>query len=142
MMWSVITPSPAALVRGDAELVDDPIDPACVLAGQPRARGLVWAESADGTSSNWVWDCTAGTFRWWFGFDETVSIVKGSVTVQVDGDEPVVLTAGDAAYWPAGRWSTWTIDAYVRKHAVLRLPVPRPMATVVKGVGRRRYAAK
>jgi uncharacterized cupin superfamily protein len=74
--------------------------------------------------------------------DETVHIVEGSVTVQVDGEVPVTLGVGDAAYWRAGQWSTWTIDDYVRKHAVLRVPVPGPMAFLVNGFGRRKYAVK
>ena len=63
-------------------------------------------------------------------------IVEGSVSIQVDGEEPVTLAVGDAAYFPAGRWSTWTVDEYVRKQAVLRVPVPRAMAYAVNGFGR------
>jgi uncharacterized cupin superfamily protein len=130
----------ALMTSGDVELVDDPIDPACVLEGEPRARAKTWAESADGTTCSWLWDCTAGSFRWWFGFDETVSIVEGSVRVEVDGEEPMVLGVGDAAYFPAGHWSTWTVENYVRKHAVLRVPVPRSMAFASRVLGQRKYA--
>jgi uncharacterized cupin superfamily protein len=132
----------APMTSGDVELADDPIDQGWILEGEPRARAKTWAESADGTTCSWLWDCTAGSFRWWFGMDETVHIVEGSVTVQVDGEQPMTLGVGDAAYFPAGRWSTWTVEDYVRKHAVLRVPVPRSMAYLVNGFGRRKYAVK
>ncbi len=134
-----MTQANAPWTRGDVDLVDDPINPDWVVAGQPRARAKTWAQSADGSACSWLWDCTAGTFRWWFAMDETVHIVEGSVTVLVDGQEPLLLTTGDAAYFPAGRWSTWTIDDYVRKHAVLRLPVPGPLAYLANGLSRRRH---
>jgi len=136
----VIDQNAAATIGRSAELENDPIRPEDVLSGDPRARARTWAVSADGTTSHWMWDCSAGSFRWWFGFDETVTIVEGSVRVQVDGEEPVDLAVGDAAYFPAGRWSTWTIDDYVRKQAVLRVPVPRSMSYVARVLGQRKHA--
>lgn len=130
----------ASTVLRAADLRDDPINPEDVLSGEPRARACTWAVSADQTATHWLWECTAGSFRWWFGFDETVTIVAGSVRVAVDGEEPIDLGVGDAAYFPAGRWSTWTVHDYVRKHAVLRVPVPRSMALVSKVLGQRKYA--
>lgn len=136
----MIDQNAAATIGRSAELENDPIRPEDVLSGDPRARARTWAVSADGTTSHWMWDCSAGSFRWWFGFDETVTIVEGSVRVQVDGEEPVDLAVGDAAYFPAGRWSTWTIDDYVRKQAVLRVPVPRSMSYVARVLGQRKHA--
>ena len=138
----MITESNRLMIPGAAELEDDPIRPEDVVSGTPHARALTWAVSADGTTSHWLWDCSAGAFRWWFGFDETVIIIEGSVTVQVDGEQPIVLGVGDAAYFPAGRWSTWTVDEYVRKHAVLRNPVPRAMSFVSRVLGQRKYARR
>ncbi|WP_205472537.1 cupin domain-containing protein [Nocardioides sp. SYSU D00038] len=131
------------VVRGDdVELLDDPINPAWVLEGRPRARVCTWVTSADQTASSFVWDCTAGRFRWYFAVDETVTIVDGSVTVTPDepeGAEPVTLRVGDGACFRAGTWSTWHVEDYVRKHALLRVPVPGPMAKVVNGLGRRAH---
>jgi uncharacterized protein len=138
----VIAETNRLMIAGSTELEDDPIKPEDVVAGTPHARSLTWAVSADQTTTHWLWDCSAGAFRWWFGFDETVSIIEGSVRVEVDGEEPIVLGVGDAAYFPAGRWSTWTVDEYVRKHAVLRVPVPRSMSFVSKVLGQRRYARR
>jgi uncharacterized cupin superfamily protein len=130
----------AATIGRSAELEDDPIRPEDVLSGDPRARARTWAVSADGTTSHWMWECSAGSFRWWFGFDETVTILEGAVRVQVDGEEPVDLAVGDAAYFPAGRWSTWTVEDYVRKQAVLRVPVPRSMSYIARVLGQRKHA--
>ncbi len=132
-------PPHVPLSRVDAALEDDPIDAACILDGAPRARVSSWAESADLSATHWTWDCTAGRFRWYFAVDESVVIVEGGVTVQVDGADPVELQVGDAAYFPAGNWSTWTVPHYVRKQAVIRVPVPRSLRYVVNGFGRRRY---
>ena len=66
-------------------------------------------------------------------------IVAGSVSIQVDDEAPVVLAVGDAAYFPAGHWVTWQVGEYVRKQAVVRVPVPRAMRYAVKGIGRRKH---
>ena len=135
----VIPPTGAPSVQSDALLEDDPINPAWILEGQPKARCTIWAESADRTTANWVWDCTSGSFRWYYDLDETIVVIDGAATIQVDGQEPVTLGVGDAAYYPAGTWATWTIDTYVRKQAVVRVPVPRAMAYAVNGFGRRTH---
>lgn len=127
-------------VHGVSDLEADPIHPDNIVSGDPRARSHTWAVSTDRTTTHWLWDCTAGSFRWWFGYDETVCIVEGCVEVRVDGEEPITLHAGDAAYFPAGRWSTWTVEDYVRKHAVLRVPLPRSMGQAAKAWGQRKYA--
>lgn len=124
--------------RGDAVLRADPIEPSWVLEGDPVARTSGWAESADGTTSHWTWDCTAGRFRWHFALDETIVVICGSVRIDVAGHVHE-LAVGDAAYFPAGTWSVWTVEDHVRKHAVLRVPVPRAMAYAVNGFGRRTH---
>jgi uncharacterized cupin superfamily protein len=125
--------------RGEVALEDHPINPDWVLEGDPCARISEWAESADGTTSHWTWDCTAGRFRWYYEVDETIVVIQGSVTLQVDDEAPVLLGVGDAAYFPAGHWVSWTVDSYVRKHAVVRVPVPRSLRYAVNGFGRRMH---
>ena len=125
--------------RGEVQLEDHPINPDWVLEGAPWARISEWGESADGTTSHWTWDCTAGRFRWYYEVDETIVITEGSATLQVDGEPPVALGVGDAAYCPAGHWVTWTVESYVRKQAVVRVPVPRTMRYAVNGFGRRMH---
>ena len=123
--------------HGEVELEDHPINPDWVLEGTPHARISFWAESEDGTTSHWTWDCTAGRFRWYYEVDESIVIIQGGASLRVDDEPPMILQAGDAAYFPAGHWVTWTVDSYVRKHAVVRVPVPRSMRYAVNGLGRR-----
>ena len=125
--------------RGQVQLEDHPINPDWVLEGAPRARISEWGESADGTTSHWTWDCTAGRFRWYYEVDESIVITEGGATLQVDGEPPISLGVGDAAYCPAGHWVTWTVTSYVRKQAVVRVPVPRSMRYAVNGFGRRMH---
>ena len=125
--------------RSDGPLVDQPINPDWILEGTPHARFSGWAESLDGTTSHWTWDCTAGRFRWYYDVDESIVVVDGSVSIQVGDEDPVVLEVGDAAYFPAGHWVTWQVDKYVRKQAVVRVPVPRLMRYAVNGIGRRTH---
>lgn len=74
-----------------------------------------------------VWSCTAGTFRWQFTCDELVHIIEGSVQVTMPSGEQVTLGPNDSALFPAGEWTTWHVPEYVRKHAILRSPLPRPV---------------
>jgi uncharacterized cupin superfamily protein len=127
------------VARSDSQLLDQPINPDWILAGTPQARLAEWGESADGTTSHWTWDCTAGRFRWYYDVDESIVIIAGSVSIQVDGEDAVVLAVGDAAYFVAGNWCTWQVDDYVRKQAVVRVPVPRAMQYAVNGFGRRKH---
>ena len=101
-----------------------PIRPEWIIGGQPVARCRHWSDSSDGTTSAMVWDCTAGSFRWYFGGDEIVHIIEGEVIVSGDGAAPRTLRPGDAALFRAGTWSTWHVPHYVRKHAICRDSLP------------------
>ncbi|MCZ8315329.1 cupin domain-containing protein [Phreatobacter sp.] len=101
-----------------------PIRPEWVIGGNPVARCRHWSDSSDGTTSAMVWDCTAGSFRWYFGGDEIVHIIEGEVIVSGDGAAPRTLRPGDAALFRAGTWSTWHVPHYVRKHAICRDSLP------------------
>ena len=119
-----------------------PIDPAWVLAGSPVARAGEFARSNDGTTVSLVWDCTAGTFSWYFGVDETVHIVEGEVEVSAEGFGPRILRTGDAALFRAGTTARWHVPAYVRKIAYCRHPLPGPLGLVLRVLARARSLAK
>ena len=109
-----------------------PIEPDRVLAGSPVARAGEIARSTDGTTVSLVWDCTAGTFSWYFGVDETVHIVEGEVEVSAEGFGPRTLRAGDAALFRAGTTARWHVPAYVKKMAHCRHPLPRPLGFALR----------
>ncbi len=99
-----------------------------MLKGNPVARLAEHSRSADEAAVTAVWDCTAGQFRWYFGWDETVIIQEGEVHVTAEDGSERLLKAGDIAYFKGKTWATWTIDSYVRKIAFVRKPFPAPLA--------------
>jgi uncharacterized cupin superfamily protein len=113
-----------------------PINPDWVLAGSPVARAGEIARSTDGTTLSAVWDCTAGTFNWHFGVDETVHIVDGEVEVSAPGFGPRMLRTGDAALFRAGTTARWHVPVYVKKIAYCRHPLPRPLGFALRALGR------
>jgi uncharacterized protein len=125
----------------DVMLKPDPIDPSWILEGDPVARSGLWSLSPDKTTSSWVWDCTAGRFNWYFDADETIYVIEGEVIITAEGQEPRSLRAGHAALFYAGTRSEWYVPRYVRKHAILRPHLARPVALAVKvGIKLRRRA--
>lgn len=118
------------------EMKAAPIDPDWVISGEPDARIAEHSYSADRASMTALWDCTAGTFRWYFAWDETVMILEGEVRVTDANGAVRVLKAGDIAYFAGNTWATWQIDNYVRKIAFLRQPFPLPVALAMKVKGR------
>ncbi|NTF06294.1 cupin domain-containing protein [Agrobacterium rubi] len=105
-----------------------PINPDWIIAGDPQARMADHSRSGDRAAYTALWDCTAGTFRWFFAWDETVHILEGGVHVTAEDGSVHHLNAGDVAYFKAGTWATWRVDTYVRKVAFLRRPFPAPIA--------------
>lgn len=119
-MPSPIVHSPSVAI----DLKDSPIEPSWIIAGDPRTRALELSRSDDNVALTWTWDCTAGTFRWFFEMDETVQILEGACVVTDSAGCVFELKAGDSAYFPAGHWTVWHVDDYVRKVAFCRLPMP------------------
>ena len=111
-------------------LADAPIDPDWIIDGAPVAQSSEWVTSSDGLTTMAVWSCTAGTFRWTFGCDELVHIIEGEVVVTGADGNRVRLGPNSAALFPAGSQTTWEVPVFVRKHAILRTPVPAPVRTV------------
>ncbi|MCJ7995123.1 cupin domain-containing protein [Rhizobium cremeum] len=117
---------------GHLALKPAPINPEWIIRGTPIARVGDHSTSADEASSTAVWDCTAGEFRWYFGWDETVVIQEGEVHVTAEDGTERILRAGDIAYFRGGTWATWRVDEYVRKIAFLRKPFPEPLAILYR----------
>lgn len=112
------------------ELTSAPINPDWILEGNPAARSHQHSASADHAAYTAVWDTTAGTFRWHFGWDETVYILEGEVHVtDVDG-KVRTLGKGDIAYFRGGTWATWKVDNYLKKVAFMRRSLPHHPASI------------
>lgn len=128
---------PPVVVAGlDAvELDAAPIDPSWVLDGDPRARSGCHSASDDFSASTHVWECSAGSFRWHFGWEETVLILSGSVRVTAEDGTVRTLGVGDVGYFAAGTWATWEIQDHVRKLAFCRRAMPGPLAYALRMKG-------
>ncbi|WP_371823933.1 cupin domain-containing protein [Phyllobacterium sp. 628] len=127
--------SQPALISGsvlDMQLTPAPINPDWILAGNPQARSFEQSASRDRAAYTAVWDCTDGTFRWYFGWDETVYILEGEVHVTDSGGGTRTLRAGDVAYFRGGTWATWKIDTYLKKIAFMRRTLPAPAAFIYR----------
>jgi uncharacterized cupin superfamily protein len=106
------------------ELPDMPIEPTWILEGSPRARGAVLVQSADRKVSSGLWECSAGRFKWTFGWDEFVHVLEGEVTISQPGGPAVTLKAGDTAHFPLGLTTEWLVPRYVRKAFTVRTAEP------------------
>jgi hypothetical protein len=113
-----------------------PIRAEWILAGEPVARIALLSSSADGTASTYYWDCTAGRFNWFYGFDETLHILEGSVTLKAPSGSTRLVTAGDTVFFPMGSQAEWTVDTYIRKLAFCRTPLPGVLVSA-RDVGRK-----
>ena len=67
---------------GEVTLGSAGINPNWILEGNPIARNKLLSQSADGSASSYMWDCTAGRFNWFYDVDETVYVIEGGVVVK------------------------------------------------------------
>ena len=110
----------------DTELAPWPLPADWVLDGAPDARGAVLSRSDDSRIIRGVWECTPGTFRWTFSYDETLVVVSGSASVDLDTGERVQLEPGTLAFFGRGHDATWTVHETLRKGFHADSPEPLP----------------
>jgi uncharacterized cupin superfamily protein len=116
----------------NVDLKASPITKEWVLSGKPEARNRKLAVSADRTSSILVWDCTAGSFNWYYDTDETIVVLSGEALITSQEGVERRITAGDVVFFPAGVSATWLVPNYIRKAAVFRQSIPGPLAMFVR----------
>jgi uncharacterized protein len=127
MLRSMVMATPATV-----ELDPEPIPQEWILSGAPIARSKNLVRSRDWASSVVVWDCTAGSFRWHYGQDETVLFLSGEAFLLQENGEERRFGAGDLGFFPAGTTCTWRVGEYCRKVAVLRESMWRPLGMCLK----------
>ena len=116
-------PVAAHLPMAHAKLPSAPVPTEWVRAGSPSASALELTRSPDGGLVTGVWECTPGSFRWYFASDEVVVILSGKGRVRI-GDAEHALAPGVSVYFPVGTDSEWTIEQTLRKHFTHRFPTP------------------
>ncbi len=112
------------------EMLPAPIAASWILEGSPTARTKFLSGSSDGTSNTYIWDCTAGRFRWRYNCDETLYVLEGLAFVKDAQGIAHNLDPGMTVFFPAGSSAEWTVPQYVRKFAILRVPLPGHLALV------------
>ena len=118
---------PAASTRIAAtELVGWPLPADWILDGAPDARGFVLSRSDDSRIIRGVWECTPGRFKWLFSYDETLVVVSGRASIELDTGEQVDLEPGSMAFFGRGHESTWTVHETLRKGFHADSPEPLP----------------
>jgi uncharacterized protein len=115
------------------ELNPEPIKQKFIISGNPVARSKIVGRSRDWASTIIVWDCTAGSFYWHYGKDEVIIITSGEFYLLGENGEERCFSAGDYGFFPAGSFVKWRVDKYIRKVALLREPMWRPVGFAVKG---------
>ena len=120
----------------DMELLPDPIPKDWILDGCPQACAAGLARSSDDGLWITVWACTRGRFRWHYNVDETAHILSGEAVIIDESGTERRLGPGDIAFLPAGTSVIWQIAREVRKLAVCRVPMPKPVVAGSKLWGR------
>ena len=118
---------------GAVHLSPSPIQAKWVLEGNPIARNKLLSVSDDGAASSYIWDCTAGRFNWFYEAEETIYIIEGGVVVRDDTGAARRLSAGDTFFFRVGARAEWHVEDYIRKFALIRTPLPRPLVYAKRG---------
>jgi uncharacterized protein len=106
------------------KLFASPINPSWIIEGNPRARSCLLSKSTDGSSSTVVWECTEGKFNWYYGSDETILILEGSIVLESDTLPPTRYGVDDVVLFRQGAHARWHVEGYVRKLAFLQSVEP------------------
>jgi uncharacterized cupin superfamily protein len=121
---------PRAIMLAAAAATDlepAPISPDWILSGTPETRSKELARSHDRTSYVMVWDSTGGRFNWHYNKDETLVVISGAAVLTYETGGECRIGPGDIVFFAAGTSCTWHVPEYIRKVAVLRHTMPRPL---------------
>jgi len=120
----------------DVPFVCAQINPSAIIEGKPETRCALLSRSRDNSLSTMAWDCTAGRFYWYYNEDESIVVVAGDARISIDGGPEQVVGIGDTIYFPSGSVALWQVDAYVRKVAFLRKPMPKSLSFFLRAAWR------
>jgi uncharacterized protein len=136
MSMSIVIAAAAAADVKAQDLEPSPIPKSWILSGTPEARNKHLAKSYDRTSYVVIWDCTPGHFNWHYTEDEVLVVLSGEAWITNGRGEERRLGAGDMGFFPAGSTATWRVTQTVRKVAVLKRPIPRPLELGLRAWGK------
>jgi uncharacterized protein len=129
MSDQIVTANPATM---ELTAESEAFPPEWVLSGSPQARSQTLSRSRDWTSHIVVWECTAGKFKWHYSTDEVLLVISGEAFLLGEKGEERRFGPGDLAFFPAGTTCTWRVAEHIRKVAVLRETMWRPLGFGLK----------
>jgi len=125
--------NPIVLIpAGVSELNPSPIPTDWILKGTPDTRNRELAKSADRTSTVFDWSCTAGEFVWHYAEDEVLVVVDGETFITDETGVEHRLGPGDMGFFPAGSSCRWRITGHVRKFAMVKTSLPKPLSFAMR----------
>jgi uncharacterized protein len=127
MAQSIVTATLA-----EVELEPSRIPPDWVLDGTPETRSKMLMRTPDWISNIVVWECTSGSYRWWYGQDETFFVLSGEGFMTNEKGEERRFGPGDMGFFPAGTTCIWRHPHHFRKVAVLKESLWRPLGFCFK----------
>lgn len=102
-----------------AEVGPHTAKPTALTADVTEAVAALWADAGQGIDVG-IWECTPGTFTARRDdYTEVCVLLSGRVTLEVDGQDPLTLSAGDYFVTPRGWVGTWHVHETVRKVYVI-----------------------
>ena len=123
-------PAIQAATLDKAALKSSPIRPEWILEGEPKARCEYLSQGTLGGANSAHWSCTAGRFRWNYGWDETVLFLEGEAIITDDQGNVFRAEPGVSIFFPAGTSAVWEVPHYIRKIAFNRRP-PRYLLNLI-----------
>lgn len=97
-----------------AELTPIELDPAQIVAGEPRLAFTMLDASGDGRIERGIWEHTPGVTKD-VEDDELFVVVSGRATVEIEGGPILELGPGTVGILRAGARTTWTVHETLRK---------------------------
>jgi uncharacterized cupin superfamily protein len=99
------------------------VDPSTVIEGTAIETAHNYFTDVTGKITAGVWECSAYTERMeGYAVDEYCYVLKGSLVITVDGEEPQTFTEGDAFMIQRGTKGIWHQPETFRKYYVIIEP--------------------
>ncbi len=115
------------------DLTPSPIDPSWIIKGNPVAQSTLLTKSADGLACTMVWQCSEGSFNWYYDLDETILILEGAFVLENETMSPTRYGPGDVIFFKDGAHATWHVEGHVRKLAFFRRTSPVILGYALRG---------
>jgi uncharacterized cupin superfamily protein len=118
--------------HAEVEMTDAPIPRHWIVEGTPQAHSKRLTTSSDGVAAVIAWSCTPGRFYWHYTVDEIAQIIAGEVFITDENGDSRRAGPGDMVYFRAGSKSLWHVTQTIKKIAICRQSMPRPLGYALR----------